>query len=99
MSGGGWFDFPLAEKAAHLNFHSSIALVELGVLDRIDPIRTSGVNWRIDISSSCRCKGLCAPDRGDSWSWYLGPKGEQVLFVEWRKAGKTNGLNIMLVFM
>jgi len=39
VGGGGWFDSPLAENAAHLKFHSSIALTELDALDGIDPIR------------------------------------------------------------
>lgn len=35
--GGGWFDSPLARKAAHPNFHSSIALTKPDVIDGIDP--------------------------------------------------------------
>ncbi|MEA1893901.1 MAG: hypothetical protein U9N36_01615 [Euryarchaeota archaeon] len=37
MSGGGWFDFSLVGKAAHLNFNSSIVPTKPDVLAGIDP--------------------------------------------------------------
>ena len=39
MSGDGWFDSPLAKKAAHHNADTEIALTKLDVLNRINPIR------------------------------------------------------------
>ena len=89
MEEGGVVRVPACEESRAPQFPFEHRTGETGRYRRDRSESASGMNWMIDRSGSCRCKGLCTLDRGDSWSWYPAVRRETGVFCGVTKNRKT----------